>query len=73
MKIIKLTSLSTKKPIYLNADMIGHFFEVAQKLEYGRVDKEKHTKVGVVTHNNGGFEVVESVDEIIKKVGGCVA
>ena len=69
MKIIKLTSLSTKTPIYINVDMIGHFYEVAAKIEYGRVEKEKYTKVGVRTHNNGGFEVVESVDKIIKAIG----
>ena len=49
--------------------MIGHFYEVAAKIEYGRVEKEKYTKIGVRTHNNGGFEVVESVDKIIKIIG----
>jgi hypothetical protein len=46
--------------------MIGHFYEVAEASSYGRVDKEKHTRIGVKTHNNGGFEVVESVDTLIK-------
>jgi hypothetical protein len=66
MKIIKLTSLSTKTPVYINVDMIGHFYEVAEEMAYGRLLKEKYTKVGVRTHNNGGFEVVESVEKIIK-------
>jgi len=66
MKIIKLTSLSTKTPIYVNVDMIGHFYEVAEASSYGRVEKEKHTRIGVTTHNNGGFKVIESVDKIVK-------
>jgi hypothetical protein len=69
MKIIKLTSLKDKKPIYVNVDMIGHFYEVAETSSYGSVDKEKHTRIGVTTHNNGGFEVVESVEKILKILG----
>jgi hypothetical protein len=67
MRIIKLTSLY-KKPIYINIDVIGHFFEVSEEIKYGRVEKEKHTKVGALTHNNGGFSVIESVKEIIKLI-----
>ena len=53
MKIIKLTSLQDKQPIYINAECIGHFYEVSEKLSYGRVEKQKHTRIGVITHNNG--------------------
>ena len=66
MKIIKLTSSVDKSPIYINVEHIGHFYEVADKMEYGRVTEAKHTRVGVTTHNNGGFKVIESVDKIIK-------
>ena len=66
MKIIKLTSLKEKSPIYINVECIGHFYEIKEKIEYGRVEVEKHTRVGVTTHNNGGFSVMESVDQIIK-------
>ena len=65
MKIIKLTS-PDKSPIYINVEHIGHFYEVADKMDYGRVTEAKHTRVGVTTHNNGGFKVIESVDKIIK-------
>jgi len=68
MYIIKVTSLSTKKPIYININMIGHFFEVEEKRSYGTIDKPKHTRIGVTTHNNGGFEVLESVDTIAKRI-----
>ena len=67
MKVIKLTNLD-KKPIYLNIDMIGHFYEVEGKKSYGSVDKPKHTRIGVTTHNNGGFSVTESVDKILKLI-----
>ncbi len=65
MKIIKLTSIN-KSPIYINVEHIGHFYEIKDKIEYGRVTEAKHTRVGVTTHNNGGFKVIESVDKIIK-------
>ena len=68
MRIIKLTSLKEKSPIYVNVECIGHFYEVKEKIEYGRVEEEKHTRVGVTTHNNGGFSVMESVDEIVKLI-----
>lgn len=65
MNIIKLTSLNDKSSIYINVDHIGHFYEVEEKIQYGRVEKEKHTRIGVTTHNNGGFEVKEDVLRII--------
>ncbi len=67
MKVIKLTNLD-KKPIYINVECIGHFYEVEETSSYGSVDKPKHTRIGVTTHNNGGFSVIESVDQIIKKI-----
>jgi hypothetical protein len=67
MKVIKLTNLE-KKPIYINIDMIGHFYEVAETMSYGSVDKPKHTRIGVTTHNNGGFSVSESIEKILKLI-----
>lgn len=64
MKIIKLTSVD-KSLIYINVEHIGHFYEIADKMEYGRLEEAKHTRVGVTTHNNGGFKVIESVDKIL--------
>jgi hypothetical protein len=69
MWVIKVTPLKENTPIYINVDMIGHFYEVAETSSYGSVDKEKHTRIGVTTHNNGGFEVIESVDKILKILG----
>ncbi len=67
MRIIKLTS-QDKSLIYINVEHIGHFYEVADKMEYGRVTEVKHTRVGVTTHNNGGFKVTESVSKILKLI-----
>jgi hypothetical protein len=62
MRLIKLTPFHTKTPIYINVDMIGHLSEV-EETEYNRVTK-KYTSVGHLTHNNGGFRVIESIKEI---------
>jgi hypothetical protein len=64
MRIIKLTSLHDKSPIYINIDVIGHIYEVKEEIKYGKVEKAKHTRIGALTHNNGGFSVVESGKEI---------
>lgn len=71
MWAIKVTSLQDKQPIYINVDMIGHIYEVAAEINYGRVTKEKHTRIGVTTHNNGGFSVTESISEVLKKINNC--
>ena len=69
MKLIILTSTSLdKSKIYINADYIGHIYIVPEKSNYGRVEKIKHTRVGVVTHNNGGFEVIETPEQIKKLI-----
>jgi hypothetical protein len=66
MKLIKLTSLRNSEDIYINIGCIGHMYEVAETKSYGSIDKPKHTKIGVITHNNGGFEVKETVKEITR-------
>jgi len=74
MKLIKLTNLKDKKPIYINIECIGHIFEVEATNSYGSIDKPQHTRIGVITHNNGGFEVTETFKDIIKIFGyelGC--
>ena len=57
MKMIKVTSISDGGSIYINVEHIGHMYEVKDKMVY--------TKIGVVTHNNGGFEVKETVKQIV--------
>lgn len=65
MKLIKLTSINKQQPIYINIDMIGHLLG-REDVEYNIVTK--YTNIGVVTHNNGGFNVIESVEEILKLI-----
>jgi hypothetical protein len=68
MKIIKVTSLKDKKPVYINVEQIGDFYIVPEKMNYGRVVEEEHTRVGVTTHNNGGFKIVETPETLIKLI-----
>ncbi len=68
MKIIKVTHLKDKKPIYINVDQIGHFYRVPEKKSYGSVDEVEHTKLGITTHNNGGFSIVETPETLIKLI-----
>ena len=65
MKMIKLTSNSDGESIYINVEHIGHMYEVKDKMVYNNIEKKAHTKIGVVTHNNGGFEVTETVKQIV--------
>ena len=67
MRFIKVTSIKDKKPVYINPDFIGHIYRVpAKEYKYGTVDEIEHTVIGVTTHNNGGFRVIEDIDEIFK-------
>ena len=59
MKTIKLTSANDGGTIYINIQQIGHFYHNKTK---------NNTTVGVTTHNNGGFSVTETVDEIQKMI-----
>jgi hypothetical protein len=54
MKFIELKSSNTKEPVYLNIDMIGHIYQC-----------DGFTKVGHLTHRNGGFEVTQDAEEIL--------
>ena len=58
MKTIKLTSATDGGKIYINIEQIGHYYDVKEKIVYSRVEKKAHTRIGVTTHNNGGFEVI---------------
>ena len=70
MKLIKLTSHKDDSFIYVNINEIGHFNEVkeSQMWHGGEPTTKKHTVVGVTTHNNGGFKVKETPEEIIQKI-----
>jgi hypothetical protein len=67
MIFIKLTNLSGD-PIYVNPQHIGHMYPIREKSEYGKITKPAHTRLGVVTHNNGGFEVKESTSAILEMI-----
>jgi hypothetical protein len=66
MKTIKVTTLSDKKSIYINIDMIGHLYEVEEK-DFNREPK-KYTVIGTTTHNNGGFKVIENIQEVFNRI-----
>jgi hypothetical protein len=68
MKMIKLTSLKDSNPVFINPDFIGHLYHVDEKISYGSVDEKSHTVVGVITHNNGGFRVIESIKLILERI-----
>ena len=68
MKFIKLTSVDDNKPVIININCIGHIYKVPDTIEYGRVKNDAHTRVGVTTHNNGGFRVAEDIDQILKLI-----
>jgi hypothetical protein len=68
MKIIKVTSLKDKSPIYINVEQIGHFYRVSEKKSYGSVDEVEHTRLGVTTHNNGGFSITETTEELMELI-----
>ena len=56
MKLISVTNLQGKV-IFININHIGHIFE-----------GKEYTVIGVTTHNNGGFQVKESAEDIITKI-----
>jgi hypothetical protein len=68
MKIIKVTSLKDKSPIYINVEQIGHFYRVSEKESYGSVDEVEHTKLGITTHNNGGFAITETPEKLMELI-----
>ena len=72
MKMIKVTSISDGGSIYINVEHIGHMYEVKDKMVYNSIEKKAHTKIGVVTHNNGGFEVKETVKQIVNIIASRV-
>ena len=68
MKIIKVTSFKDKSPVYLNVEQIGHFYIVPEKMNYGRVEEVEHTRLGVTTHNNGGFSITETPKKLMELI-----
>jgi hypothetical protein len=69
MKLIKLTTfyLNVEEELYVNPMHIGHMYHVPEKIENHRL-KRQHTRIGITTHNNGGFEVLETLEQINKLI-----
>jgi len=59
MKIIKLT-LKDSSSIYVNIEQIGYF------RPNDTDSKGWNTRIGITTHNNGGFDVKETPSQIIE-------
>ena len=57
MRFIKVT-LKSNKIIYINPLMIGSLY----------VDNDNYTVIGHLTHNNGGYMVKESIEEVLKLI-----
>lgn len=62
IKFVKLTSYNNNNAIYLNIDMIGDICEIT----------EGYTRVGHLTHNNGGFKVSEEVEEVLYLINEAI-
>ena len=66
--LIKLTISDRKNDfVYINPKHIGHCYRVPGSIKYSKPIPD-HTRVGVTTHNNGGFEVEETPEQIIKLI-----
>lgn len=72
MKFIKLTNCynrTSPKIVYVNIEQIGDMYQVTEKIEYSQTDEEfTYTILGVTTHNNGGFEILETPEEILELI-----
>ena len=68
MKLIKLTTFwrGVEDAVYINPNHIGHFYNIPENAN--NREQPSYTRVGVTTHNNGGFDVLESVEQIIKLI-----
>jgi hypothetical protein len=63
---IELTRISDSTKVSVNAKMIGDISE-EEDFNFGKTNV-KYTRVGHLTHNNGGFKVKESKQEIFKLI-----
>jgi hypothetical protein len=70
MKLIKLTSHKDDKPIYININQIGYFYEGKQSDDWfeGKPIEVKHTWIGLVVNDKSDFKVKETPVEIIEKI-----
>lgn len=64
MKFIELTSSDKGQKFFVNPKMIGHVYPRTHSITMEIIG----SNVGVVTHNNGGFNVSETPEQIINKI-----
>ena len=63
MKFIELTLFSNDIKIFCNVEMIGHFYRAETNNK-----QHAYTDICLLTNNNGGMKVKESVNEIIQLI-----
>ena len=69
IEFIEVTSSKHGGKIFINPQMLGHISTYVQTGKYvGEVEGRRVTTLGVTTHNNGGFNVLETPEEIIEKI-----
>ena len=68
MRLIKLTSLrNNNQPVFVSIEHIGHMYRIVKQDESLKRGYS-YTVLGVTTHNNGGFDVLETPEEIIELI-----
>ncbi len=65
-KFIELTYKDKIRKVYINIEHIGDIIEINERHYNG--EEKKLTNVGVTTHNNGGWLVLESAEQILKLI-----
>ena len=63
MKFIELTLFANNIRIFVNVEMIGHFYRAETNNK-----QHAYTDICLLTNNNGGMKVKESVNEIIQLI-----
>ena len=63
MKFIELTLYTNNIRIFVNVEMIGHFYRAETNNK-----QHAYTDICLLTNNNGGMKVKESVNEIIQLI-----
>lgn len=58
LEFIKVTS-KRNNPVYINIYQIG---------DISSSGTDGNTRIGVTTHNNGGFEVLETIEEVLNLI-----
>ena len=65
MKFIQLTSFQNDSEIFINVQVIGHMYNQEEML---RGKNTGYTHICLLTNNNGGMKVKESVYEILELI-----